>query len=85
MVGDIMMGTTYPDTLLPYKDGAFLFKDSKGVLRSADLAVGNHEGTLCDGGRTAHREGRGFRRWTSGGGERDELRVRPFQMLSGGG
>lgn len=50
MVGDIMMGTTYPDTLLPYKDGAFLFKDSKGVLRSADLAVGNHEGTLCDGG-----------------------------------
>lgn len=49
MVGDIMMGTTYPDTLLPADDGAGLFRDAAPILRRADLAVGNLEGTLCDG------------------------------------
>ena len=50
MVGDIMMGTTYPDTLLPKKEGALLFKDAKPILSKADIAVGNLEGALCDGG-----------------------------------
>ena len=52
MVGDIMMGTTYPDTLLPQKEGALLFKDAKPILRKADIAVGNLEGALCDGGKS---------------------------------
>ena len=56
MVGDIMMGTTYPDTLLPYKDGAFLFRDAKSVLKRADLAMGNLEGPLCDGGKSTKKD-----------------------------
>ena len=52
LTGDIMMGTTYPDTLLPQQDGANLFHQVKSILRRADLAVGNLEGTLCDGGES---------------------------------
>lgn len=52
MTGDIMMGTTYPDTMLPRHDGAHLFRDVKPVLRRADLAVGNLEGAICDGGES---------------------------------
>ena len=52
MTGDIMMGTTYPDTMLPRHDGAMLFRDVKTVLRRADLAVGNLEGAICDGGES---------------------------------
>lgn len=50
LTGDIMMGTTYPDTLLPYQDGAYLFRDVKHILRRADVAAGNLEGALCEGG-----------------------------------
>lgn len=50
MTGDIMMGTTYPDTALPAKGGRMLFNDVKATLRAADLAFGNLEGTLCDSG-----------------------------------
>ncbi len=50
MVGDIMMGTTFPDTLLPPKDGALLFTDAAPILQKADVAVGNLEGALCDSG-----------------------------------
>jgi len=52
MTGDIMMGTTWPDTLLPYADGAYLFRDTKTLLRRADLTVGNLEGTLAYGGES---------------------------------
>ena len=52
MVGDIMMGTTHPTIMLPADDGAGLFKDAKPILKVADLAVGNLEGTLCDGGKS---------------------------------
>lgn len=48
LTGDIMMGTTYPDTVLPSDDGRRLFRDVAGILRRADIAVGNLEGTLCD-------------------------------------
>ena len=57
MTGDIMMGTTFPQVSLPANDGADLFKDVKGVLRNADIAVGNLEGTLCDGGTSTKGEG----------------------------
>ncbi|MCD8297155.1 MAG: CapA family protein [Prevotella sp.] len=50
LTGDIMMGTTYPDTILPADEGRQLFSDVKHILRRADVAVGNLEGTLCDRG-----------------------------------
>ena len=52
MVGDIMMGTTYPSMMLPDNDGRNLFTDATPLLQQADLAVGNLEGTLCDGGHS---------------------------------
>lgn len=51
-VGDIMMGTTFPSRQLPVNDGKDLFRDVKDILLSADIAAGNLEGTLCDGGTT---------------------------------
>lgn len=50
MTGDIMMGTTFPAVSLPANNGRDLFKDTKAILQSADISVGNLEGTLCDGG-----------------------------------
>jgi poly-gamma-glutamate capsule biosynthesis protein CapA/YwtB (metallophosphatase superfamily) len=52
MVGDVMMGTTYPSMMLPENEGKDLFKDAKDILKNADLTVGNLEGTLCDGGQS---------------------------------
>lgn len=57
MTGDIMMGTTWPTKMLPSDNGAKLFDDAKPILRRANLAIGNLEGTLLDGGKT----------WKSGG------------------
>ena len=57
MVGDIMMGTTFPSVMLPENDGADLFRDAKPYLLNADLAVGNLEGTLCDGGTSTKGNG----------------------------
>ncbi len=51
-VGDIMMGTTFPSRQLPENGGKDLFRDVKDILLSADIAAGNLEGTLCDGGTT---------------------------------
>ena len=50
-VGDIMMGTTYPEDghYLTRDDGATLFADTDSILRSADIAAGNLEGSLFDG------------------------------------
>ncbi|MDE5788614.1 MAG: CapA family protein [Bacteroidaceae bacterium] len=57
MTGDIMLGTTYPDTLLPANNGKDLFRDAKEILRAADVAVGNLEGTLCDEGESTKGDG----------------------------
>jgi hypothetical protein len=53
-VGDIMMGSDYPPGKgrLPAGDGEELFRDVASFLRSADLALGNLEGVLADGGET---------------------------------
>ena len=51
-VGDIMMGTTFPSRMLPADEGRNLFRDAKDILSRADIAAGNLEGTLCDGGQT---------------------------------
>lgn len=51
--GDIMMGTTWPDSTgnsgLPVADGLHLFDDAKSVLRRVDVACGNLEGSFLDG------------------------------------
>src|SRR5687768_11472079 len=52
-VGDIMMGTNYPENKLPHDDGSFLLLDVETVLRDADVTFGNLEGTLLDSGGTA--------------------------------
>lgn len=50
--GDIMMGTTYPSVQLPPNQGRQLFVDAAPILTKADVAAGNFEGTLCNGGST---------------------------------
>lgn len=55
LTGDIMMGTTYPSVQLPPHQGRQLFVDVAPVLRRADVAAGNLEGTLCDGGTSTKR------------------------------
>lgn len=53
MVGDIMMGSSYPYSgSLPPNDGANLFADVKEYLQSADVTIGNLEGTLLNKGGT---------------------------------
>ena len=49
-VGDIMMGSTYPDKRLPPEDGKYIFSKVDSILRSADLTIGNLEGPLLIGG-----------------------------------
>jgi poly-gamma-glutamate capsule biosynthesis protein CapA/YwtB (metallophosphatase superfamily) len=50
-VGDIMMGTDYPNTkTLPPKDGNTLFKDVQQYLEPFDLTFGNLEGVMGRGG-----------------------------------
>ena len=58
MTGDIMMGTTYPSVMLPEKNGTELFLDAKPILKNADLALGNLEGAICDGGKSTKGTGK---------------------------
>jgi len=51
-VGDIMMGTNYPENKLPENDGSFLMEGVEPHLRDADITFGNLEGTLLDSGGT---------------------------------
>lgn len=49
-VGDIMMGTNYPDeTYLPPHDGKFLLQPLHDILQNATITFGNLEGVLLDG------------------------------------
>ncbi|HEY0039387.1 MAG TPA: CapA family protein, partial [Flavisolibacter sp.] len=48
-VGDIMLGTSYPEGYLPPDDGKYLLRAVESVLQTADITFGNHEGTLFDG------------------------------------
>ncbi len=50
-VGDIMMGTTYPEKRLPPNDGENIFTNVEEILRNADLTLGNLEGPLADFGK----------------------------------
>lgn len=52
-VGDIMMGTNYPDdSRLPPAGGVTLMRAVEEVLADADLTIGNLEGVLLDSGGT---------------------------------
>ena len=51
-VGDIMMGTDYPENKLPEDQGSFLMKEVEPHLQNADITFGNLEGTLLDTGGT---------------------------------
>ena len=51
-VGDIMMGTDYPDKyrILPPDNGTHLFKHAKEILKRGDIVFGNLEQVLIDSG-----------------------------------
>lgn len=48
-VGDIMLGTDYPEDRLPPDDGQAQLAAVKDLLNDADLTIGNLEGALADG------------------------------------
>ncbi len=53
MVGDMMLGTNYPSSAsLPPDDGKDILSDPADILLSADVTIGNLEGTLLDKGGT---------------------------------
>lgn len=49
-VGDMMLGTDYPQNHLPDDDGASFLHGVTAVLSDVDIAFGNLEGVLADGG-----------------------------------
>lgn len=51
-VGDLMIGTDFPEGYLPPDGGAASFRAVGDLLRDADVTFGNLEGPLCDGGET---------------------------------
>jgi hypothetical protein len=54
-VGDVMLGTDYPDNTLPDDDGASFLGSVAPILAAADIAFGNLEGVLMDGGEAVKR------------------------------
>jgi len=52
-VGDMMLGTDYPQDHLPDDDGAGFLAAIAPILASVDLTFGNLEGVLVDGGTPA--------------------------------
>ena len=52
-VGDMMIGTDYPRNHLPDDDGVSFLADVAPHLQRADIAFGNLEGVLMDGGEPA--------------------------------
>ncbi|MDL5047136.1 CapA family protein [Oscillatoria amoena NRMC-F 0135] len=51
-VGDIMMGSSYPEPVLPINNGRHLMEDVEAILSDADVTTGNLEGVLLDEGGT---------------------------------
>ena len=49
-VGDMMIGTDYPQDHLPDDDGVSFLAAVTPVIAAADVAIGNLEGVLVDGG-----------------------------------
>jgi hypothetical protein len=60
-VGDVMLGTTFPDDSggdLPPNDGAALLDEVAPILKHGDVVFGNLEGPLVDGGVSAKCHGK---------------------------
>jgi hypothetical protein len=52
-VGDVMMGSTsINDTFLPPNDGRDMLKEVAPILSAADIAFGNLEGPMLEGGKS---------------------------------
>jgi tetratricopeptide (TPR) repeat protein len=51
-VGDLMIGSDFPEPKMPPDDGAHYFDGVADLLKDADLTFGNLEGPLCDSGTT---------------------------------
>jgi len=49
-VGDIMLGTDFPENILPDDDGVGFLQAVTPALSAADVTFGNLEGVLMDGG-----------------------------------
>jgi poly-gamma-glutamate capsule biosynthesis protein CapA/YwtB (metallophosphatase superfamily) len=49
-VGDMMLGTDFPENTLPDDDGLSFFDGVTSVLEQPDITFGNMEGVLQDGG-----------------------------------
>jgi len=54
-VGDIMMGTDFPNVSYLLPKNVHPFSGVKNILSSADVLFGNLEGTLSDTGKNAKR------------------------------
>src|SRR5690606_17849802 len=67
-VGDIMLGSDFPDDRLPPDDGRGLLAPVADWLRDADLTFGNVEGVLMDGGEPGRGGAPGRGRRAAGGG-----------------
>jgi poly-gamma-glutamate capsule biosynthesis protein CapA/YwtB (metallophosphatase superfamily) len=53
-VGDIMLGSTFPnESRMPPNDGADMLKEVTPILSAADIAFGNLEGPMLEGGVSA--------------------------------
>jgi len=52
-VGDIMLGTNFPDDRRAPNDGITLLSAMKATLTDADITFGNLEGVLLEGGESA--------------------------------
>ncbi|HEY0634528.1 MAG TPA: CapA family protein [Gammaproteobacteria bacterium] len=50
-VGDIMLGSDFPSDALPPHDGKEMLEAVAPLLSSVDIALGNLEGVLLDGGK----------------------------------
>lgn len=58
-VGDVMLGTTFPDdSTLPPNDGADLLTEVTPFLKHGDVVYGNLEGPIIDGGDSAKCHGK---------------------------
>ncbi len=54
-VGDIMLGTDFPDDRLPPEDGKQMLSAIANLLNTADITFGNLEGVLLDDGEPVKR------------------------------
>jgi hypothetical protein len=54
LVGDVMLGSTFPEgSVLPPDDARGMLAEAAPILSAADLAVGNLEGPMLEGGDSA--------------------------------